>query len=311
MILTVTLNAAVDRTYRVDGFRLDAVNRPTESRVVAGGKGVNVARTVLRLGGAAMATGILGGRNGRFIAASLRLEGIRGSFVWVRGESRTCIAAVDPSRRSQTEINEVGPEVSLRAMRRLLRLTSRLFRSETLSFVTMSGSIPPGMPADVYRLLIEEARRWGIRSVLDSSGEPLRQGALAEPWMLKPNLLELEHLTGERPNRPCDVAEVAARLVQGMTQVAVVTMGAAGCVCVTNTERFMVRAPEVPFVSAVGSGDAMLGAMLLALRRGRTWRDAVAIGVGAGAANACEYGAAFVSPEAVENLAAVASVEDL
>ena len=311
MILTVTLNAAIDRTYRVESFRLDAVHRPSACWIVAGGKGINVARTVKRLGGEARATGILAGHNGRFIAGSLRAENIRGSFVWVRGESRTCIAAVDPVHRTQTEINETGPTVPPSAAGRLIRRVRRMIEAEATRYLVLSGSIPPGMPNDVYARITEEARRAGVHVVLDSSGEPLRRGAAVGPWMIKPNLLELEHLTGKRVSRPEEAASVARGLLSPRTEAVVVTMGSEGCVCVSERQCFHVAAPEVPFVSSVGSGDALLGALLWALVQGWDWRAAVRYGVGAGAANVCEYGAGFVDPAKVERFARSATLREL
>lgn len=311
MILTVTLNAAIDRTYQIAGFQLDRVHRPERCWIVAGGKGINVARTAHRLGGSAFATGILAGHNGRFIRSSLQEEGIPGEFVWVRGESRTCIAAVDPMRRSQTEINEVGPIVPPRAMERLHRLADRLLASGRFQHMALSGSVPPGASNDVYARLTELARRRGVRVVLDSSSEPLVIGSRARPWLIKPNLLELSQLTGERPATAAEVRDVARRLLGAGTEAVIVTMGAAGCVCVTSEEAFHARTPEVPFISAVGSGDALLGALLVAVERGQCWRDAVRFGVAAGAANACEYGAGFVDPERVQSLFAQATVEEI
>lgn len=311
MTLTVTLNAAIDRTYRIEGFKLDVVHRPSACWIVAGGKGINVARTMRRLGGSAKATGILGGHNGRFVAESLRSEGIDGSFVWVRGESRTCIAAVDPGRRTQTEINETGPEVGARTVNRLVTLIDGLLLSGEFDVMTMSGSIPPGVPDDVYADLIMLAHRHGVRTVLDASGEPLRKGAKAGPWMVKPNLVELEHLTGRRAHSAREAANLAEAVLGNGTEAVVVTMGAAGCVCVLGSERFAVSAPEVPFISAVGSGDALLGAFLVGIGRGMDWRKAVEYGVAAGAANACEYGAGFVQPTMVEQLAERVAAEGI
>lgn len=308
MILTVTLNAAIDRTYQVENFRLDVVHRPSACWIVAGGKGINVARTVTRLGGHARATGILAGHNGRFIAQSLREEGIEGRFVWVRGESRTCIAAVDPVRRSQTEINEAGPHVSVGAVRRFVRLITAMVANEPYEFVVLSGSVPPGVPDDIYDRVQKALKPSGVRVVLDSSGEALRQGVKTQPWLIKPNRLELEQLTGVTAHTPTDCVEVASRLLSEGTKAVVVTLGADGAVCVTENSAFHVPAPQIPFLSAVGSGDALLGAMLLALSQGADWQNAVRYGVGAGAANACEYGAGFVTREAVARWSALTTV---
>jgi hypothetical protein len=112
LILTVTPNAAVDKTYTVENFTIDRVHRPASWRIVAGGKGINVARVYAELGGDAMATGFLGGHNGDFIRESLRTEGMKHDMVHTAGESRVCIAVLDPVNKTQTELNEVGPEIS-------------------------------------------------------------------------------------------------------------------------------------------------------------------------------------------------------
>ena len=303
MILTVTLNAAVDRTYRCDGFRLDVVNRPQESWIVAGGKGINVARVVTRLGGEAVATGFLGGHNGDIIADSLREEGIRNEFVRTAGESRTCIAAVDHLRRSQTEINEIGPTISVEELSALKQRLSGLLAEARPTMAVFSGSIPLGVPEDVYEDLGGIPGSMGIPWVLDSSGEALRRGVAARPWMVKPNLVELEHLTGVAVEDPIRVGELAATVLGNGTEVVMVTMGAEGCVVVTLNERFWVKPPEVPFVSAVGSGDSLVGAFVLAVERGSSVEEAAVLGVGAGTANACRYGAGFIEPDAVEQIA--------
>jgi 1-phosphofructokinase family hexose kinase len=311
LILTVTLNAAIDRTYRIDGFSLDVVHRPSACWIVAGGKGINVARVVTRLGGQAFATGFLGGHNGQFIADSLQEEGIPGEFVTVEGESRTCIAAVDHLRKSQTEINEVGPTIRPDELKAFVGLYERLVVGLEPRFVVLCGSLPMGVPDATYRMLIEAAHRAGVPCVLDASGQALREGAGAKPWMIKPNSAELEQLCGRRADTPTDVAELAASVVAGGVEIVVATMGARGCVCVTARDRFWVASPEVPFVSAVGSGDAFVASFLVMMERGATVRESCRYGVAAGADNACRYGAGFVERAEVERLAATATVQDL
>lgn len=311
MILTLTLNAAIDRTYRINGFKLDVVHRPEECWIVAGGKGVNVARVVTRLGGQAVATGFLGGHNGEFIAESLRSEGIRDAFVRVQGESRTCIAAVDQDKRTQTEINEVGPPISQIEIAALTDRFTQLLKDLKPFAVTLSGSCPPGVPDAAYADLCAVAQGFGVRCALDGSGETLRRGATAQPWLLKPNLVELGQLTGEEARTPADVADVAMSALRGRTEIVITTMGADGCVCVTRDERFTLTSPEVPFISAVGSGDAFLAALLVSLERGAPLRDAARMAVGAGAANACRYGAGFIEADDVTRLAAKAGLVSL
>ena len=304
MILTVTLNAAIDRTYRIDGFALDRVNRPQESWIVAGGKGINVARVVSRLGGHVVATGLLGGHNGEFIAGSLKAEGIRGEFVRMAGESRTCIAAVDHMRRTQTEINEIGPDVGESELQLFQERFDALLDELRPAYVTFSGSVPRGVNDHIYRDLIATASAHGAQSVLDASGEPLREGVGAKPWMVKPNAVELEHLTGCSVRSIAEAAAQASEIQASGIAVVAATLGANGCVLITKNDRFWARSPEVPFVSAVGSGDAFVGAFLASMEEGTTVQDACRRGVAAGAANACRYGAGFIDRYDVDRLAA-------
>jgi len=311
VILTVTLNAAVDKTYRVENFTLDRVHRPSEWRIVAGGKGVNVARVYQALGGKAVATGFLGGYNGRFIARSLQEEGIAADFVRTREESRVCIAVVDPVRSTQTEVNEVGPNIAPREVAQLKARFERLLSGTSFAFVALSGSIPPGVPETIYADLIALARRQEVRCALDASGAALKAGLEARPWVVKPNVHELAAVLGEVRHEPGALTEAAQRIVGTGVEIALVTLGRRGCICAAREGVWRAAPPEIRFVSAVGSGDSMLGAFLWALERGWCLPDAIRLGVGAGAANAEVYGAGFCTAERIRSLAEDVTVQRL
>lgn len=311
MILTVTLNAAVDKTYRIEGFQVDRVHRPSEWRVEAGGKGVNVARVYHTLGGAPLATGLLGGYNGRFVAEALRREGIEARFVATREESRVCIAVVDPASATQTEINEPGPLVRPVELRRFLALFDRLLAERSPRYVALSGSVPPGVPTDVYADLARRVARSGARCVLDASGDPLKAGATARPWMVKPNRFELSALTGRPLSGVREFARAACELVESGVGVAAVTLGAEGCVLAAEDGVWLATPPEVPFVSAVGSGDSFVGAFVYALEQGCSMPEALRMGVGAGTANATVYGSGFCSADSILEVASRVRVRRL
>jgi tagatose 6-phosphate kinase len=303
LILTVTLNAAVDKTYRVANFGLDRVHRTSEWRDAAGGKGINVARVHQTLGGRAVATGFLGGFNGRFIRAAVAAEGIEGHFVRTAEESRVCIAIVDPVTATQTEVNEVGPHVSPAEVAALKRRFEKLLRDRRFEVVTLSGSIPPGVPVDIYHDLIGAAHRQDVRVALDTSGEPLRIGYEARPWMLKPNAFELAALVGEVPADDPSVCEAAESLLGTGVEVVCVSQGKYGCVGVSATEAWKAVPPAIEFVSAVGSGDSFLGAFLYEMLRGGDFADCLRLAVGAGAANAAVYGSGFCTKQSICDLA--------
>jgi 1-phosphofructokinase family hexose kinase len=299
-VLTVTLNAAVDKTYRVEGFCLDRVFRVEAGRVVAGGKGINVARVLHTLGVPVVATGFLGGHNGAFILDSLQHEGIPGDFVWTQGESRVCLAVIDPVGGTQTELNEVGPTIhpeEVSALEQKLRALLPHF-----DYVTLSGSAPPGVPDDFHARVIRMGHEVGVKVVLDSSSRLLRHGVEATPWMVKPNRAELTDIFGWEPTGIADALQMARRLHEKGIEIVVVTLGKRGAIWVSSEGAWFAQPPEVEFVSAVGSGDSMLAAMLYATIQGMSAPDVLRWGVATGAANAAVFGAGFCTREQIEEL---------
>jgi len=300
LIITVTLNTAVDKTYTVENFALDRVHRPTVEKSVAGGKGINVARVLHTLGQQVIATGLIGGYNGGLILSSLDSEGIAHDFVRMRGESRVCVAVVDPANRTQTEVNENGPEVLPEEIEALQSRIRSLLPGA--SHLVLSGSAPPGVPDDFYARAIESAKEAGALAVLDSIGEHFRQGVRARPYMVKPNVAELSAYVGSELYTVGEILE-AARQVAGLgIPMVAVTMGRMGALATDGHEAWQASPPEIEFVSAVGSGDALLAAFLDALARGGDLPEALRVGTAAGAANAAIYGAGFCSAESVEAL---------
>ena len=306
MILTVTPNVAVDKTYRVDGFAVDRVNRPVQAFTGAGGKGINVARVYQTLGGQAVATGFIGGMNGRIVTKALADERIANESVRVAGETRVCIAVIDSRTGSQTEINESGPCVSKRDIRELLRRVERLLSQTSFRFVVLSGSLPPDAPDTLYAELIGICRKKGVRAVLDSSGAALMQGLIACPWMVKPNRTELEFVLKVSLDSS-QAAIHAAQLLHNEYNVAVValTQGAEGAVLAAQGETWQAKPPSIEFASAVASGDSFLAAFLWAWSHGERPGDssyALQLATGAGAANAAVIGAGFCTREQIFKL---------
>jgi tagatose 6-phosphate kinase len=315
VILTVTPNACVDKTYRIEGFALDRVNRPTLTHTVAGGKGINVARVYQTLGGEAIATGFLGGINGRIVARALQQEQIADRFVVIRGETRVCIAIIDPDAVTQTEVNESGPEVSARAVRALVRRVEGLLSQQRFEFVVLSGSLPPGVPVTLYAELIEIARSYQVRTVLDTSGPALRAGVAARPWLVKPNRAETEVLVGYPLVDSAALLAAAGELhcAHGIAMVAL-TLGDQGALLLAGEGTWRATPPSIRFVSAVASGDSFVAALLWAWQHGEqpgNPESALRLATGAGAANAEVIGAGFCSREAITMRAEQADVQRL
>ena len=210
MIITVTLNAAIDKTLAVPNFRLGRRHRAVEQTAMAGGKGVNVARALKALGQPVIATGVAGGPTGTLITEALTNEGILNDFLRIREESRTSTAVIDPTSGEQTEINEYGPLVSESELDHFVE--KLLYLAKGAAMCVFSGSQPRGVDAGLYGRLIDELRRLGVSTVLDSEGEPLQIATRKGPDLVSPNELEAEGLVGrefaDEEDRVAGVAEM-------------------------------------------------------------------------------------------------------
>lgn len=297
MVLTVTPNAAIDKTYIVEGFGLDRVHRPSHETTVAGGKGINVVRVLAALGRDGLATGFVGGAVGDAIVESLDKERLPHDFVRVSGESRLCIAIIDPKSGTQTEVNENGPTVSPDEVDRVLDKIAELLPGK--EFVVLSGSVPPGVPTSFYGDIIKLARKLGVRAVLDTSGEHLKEAVQAAPFMVKPNIAELSQLAGQELVTLEEISRAAKSLKQFGVVLTTVTMGRSGAMVTDGVHTWKATPPEIKFASAVGSGDSFVAAFLDSLLRGESASTALVAGTAAGAANATTYGAGFCSKESI------------
>lgn len=306
MIVTVTLNAAIDRTLTVPNFQRGQRHRASAGVTLAGGKGINVARALKTLGVPVVATGLLGGSTGSRIVEELTSEAILNDFVHIEGESRTSTAVVDPTGGTYTEINEWGPAVRPEELETLLEKLRYLTQGAEL--VVFAGSLPRDVADDFYAEATRELSRRHVNVVLDTEGEPLRQGVEAEPFLVTPNQSEAEALVGQEFHDDEDfrlaldsVAEMGARNVLITTDH--------GCVALVredrgDPQRFRAVAPRVDPVSAVGSGDVLLAGYVAARHAGRTHEESLRAAVAAGAASTLEVGAGRFDPRQAGRLQA-------
>src|SRR6202795_1280534 len=212
MIITVTLNAAIDKSLSVPNFRLGRRHRTVEQRTMAGGKGANIARTLKALGQPVIATGLGGGAPAPPLVEPPPGESILNDFGRIREESRTNTSVLDPTNGEQTEINERGPSVSEREVE--LFHDKLLYLARGAAIVVFAGSLPPGVEPDIYAELIADLERMEVTTVIDTDGEPLRRAVRAEPDVVSPNVLEAEELVGHEfageEERSQVVREIAA-----------------------------------------------------------------------------------------------------
>ncbi len=294
MILCVNANAAIDKTVVVPGFHLDAIQRPERVLALGGGKGANCARGLQRLGETPLVMGWAGGFNGGFIEAELRGEGIATAFVPVDAESRTCLSILDPDGGTLTELYERGepvPEAKVAEFKALFQE-----RVPGCAAVTLSGSLPPGVPPDFYADLIALARAAGVPALLDSSGAALRHGLeQGQPALIKPNAAEFAELCGRPLPTRDDQARAAREMARRWGTIVVVSLGAAGALVAADDAVHRVASPPLAIKSAVGSGDCLLAGLAHGLTHGMPPQDAARYGIAAGTANALTVGAGHFS----------------
>ena len=298
MITTVTLNASVDKAYVMEKEIVGGtVMRVQKCRNSAGGKGLNVSRVIDLCGADVKATGLAGGYNGSYLEKLLEEDGIRNEFCHIAGETRSCINILDP-KFSSTEFLEPGCEVTGEELDTFFARFPEIIADS--SVVTLSGSIPKGVPTDVYAKLVSIARENGKQVLLDTSGEPLTRGMEAVPTLVKPNKDELEDLFSVKVRSIEDVLACAEKLADTGIEYVVVSMGGDGALMLCKDGVFRAVSPDVDVVNTVGCGDSMIGGFAVAFERGLSPADALRYASSVATANALSPNTGDFDP-AVQN----------
>lgn len=309
MILTVTLNPAVDKTYTAGELITGNVNRMRTAMSFAGGKGVNVARVLRQYGQRVCATGFLGGYAGDFIEDSLLDKHVECQFIRVEGETRSNMNIL-ADNGFVTEILEPGPLVEEEALAEFLEVYEELIAE--CEIVVLSGSIGRGMPEDIYKTLIEKARLKGLRTMLDTSGESLRAGLEAKPYFIKPNQKELEYIVGHKLVNREDVIEAALEVHAGGIAHVVVSMGKNGLLYVcSGGVALYARAENVQALNTVGCGDCVVASFAMSFMKKEKREEALRRAAAISAANATTLKSADVPFGTAEELYESITVEKL
>lgn len=288
MITTVTLNPAVDKTIEIDNFCVGTVNRISSARLDAGGKGINVSKVIQSLGGRSRAVGILAGNNGRFIKEYLDSMEIENDFVFIDGETRVNTKVVDRVKHTNTDINESGPQVS---DENLDKLSNKLYKDlGKSSLIVFSGSVPQNVDKRIYKTWIEQAKDKGIKTILDADGELFKQGIKAGPYLVKPNINELEALFAQKINSVDETLKLSRGLLDYGIEIVVVSLGADGALFVRKNSSILAKGIKVEVKSTVGAGDSMVAALALAIDKGYDFEKAVRLSVACGTASVMTSG---------------------
>jgi 1-phosphofructokinase family hexose kinase len=300
VILSVTLNPCVDHALFVEHLNISDTNRVSRTETDAGGKGVNFSRVVAELGGVTTATGFLGGGPGAFIRKVLEGQGVQHDFVDIAEDTRMNFSVEDTSGVPPTTLNEKGPLITSDEWNSLLDHVSQYARKAT--WVALGGSLPPGVPIDAFATLTNLAKDCGAKVLLDADGEPLKQGLVAIPQMIKPNAKEASRLLGT-PIDTLDQALVAVQSLLGLgTEIAIISRGADGAVLATKEGVWSGGSPTIETHSTIGSGDSLLGGFLWALESGKPIDEAFRYGLAAGAATATTDGSEIARRPVIDRL---------
>ena len=311
LIVTVTLNPAIDQTIEVERFIEGDTNRVDSIRYTIGGKGIRVARVLKELGYEPLAMGFAPGASGRMIENQLADSGIGTDFAFIPGETRTNVTIVDREHRQHTVLSARGPYVEAADLDDLYARIRRRVRAET--WLVLAGSIPPGAGGEVYARLIEEASGRGAFSALDADGSVVREvlDRGVRPSLLKLNARELGSVFDAPTETEGEVIAAAQTLRALGVPSVVVTRGALGAIALTESGGYRVHTPDVAIVSALGAGDAFLAGLLLGLRRHETWPQALARAAAAGTAASMVAGTGLCRAAEVDELLPRCQVEFL
>ncbi|WP_406726817.1 1-phosphofructokinase family hexose kinase [Streptomyces sp. GD-15H] len=296
MILTVTLNTALDITYRVPALRPHASHRVTEVIERPGGKGVNVARVLAALGHEVTVTGFTGGLTGRLLREGLTATpGLTDALVPVSGTTRRTVAVVDERSGTTTQLNEPGPTVSPAEWNAFQEVYEDLLT--VVSAVALCGSLPPGVPVGAYAGLARTARAAGVPVLLDTSGAALRRGVAGRPDIVKPNAEELAELTGS--HEPSRATQDARRRGAGAV---VASLGPQGLLAVTPEGRWRATPPAALRGNPTGAGDSLVAGLLSGLVDHLPWPARLTRAAALSAATVLAPAAGEFDPEAYEDL---------
>lgn len=300
MIVTVTMNPAIDKTVEIDTLCPGGLNRIQRVEYDAGGKGINVSKTIKELGGESIAVGFLGGNSGRTIENVLNQKGIRNDFVWVEQETRTNTKVFEKSGEL-TELNEPGPVISPEQSQELLDKISAYASEGTL--VILAGSIPSGVDSDIYAQIIRMVHEKGGKVLLDADGKLFRQALKAVPDIIKPNRVELEEYMGiDYRASEKELLDAAEKFLESGIETIAVSMGKSGAMFVRDGYQVKCPALSVKSHSTVGAGDAMVAALAYAWDQKLGSEDTVKLCMAASAGAVTTVGTKPPSREVVDEL---------
>jgi 6-phosphofructokinase 2 len=300
MIATITLNPSIDEHITVDGLVMEETNRWSKLTLYAGGKGIDVSRAIHEMGGITIAYGFVGGSQGRALEILLDEEGVPFSFTPIKQETRTNFIITDTVTSHQTRIGAPGPHISKKEFERFYRKMKQLHPAPDL--LVAGGSVPPGITEDVYYDIITEARAFGVKTILDSAGQWLKEGMKAKPYLIKPNVHETEEILDKELGTEEEIIKAAFDLLEMDIEIVVISRGKDGLIAVNRENIFKAVPPPVKVRSAVGAGDCAIAGLALRLAYGESLLEACRLAVAMGTAAVLTPGTKLCRRADVEKL---------
>ena len=309
MIITVTLNPAVDKTVTLPLFGVGKVNRIERMRMDPGGKGINVSKVIQSLGGESVAMGILGGAPGTYIRESLDGMGIEHDFLLVEEPTRTNIKIVDPELNTNTDINEPGCFISPQTLETVFKKVSR--RVKPGDVVVLAGKTPPASDESIYGHWTQRLHDLGAVVYLDVDGPMLRLGVQALPDLIKPNHEEFSQLIGRDLRSFKEIARAAMALIELGTREIAISLGAEGVLFISRAHCVHAQGLKVPVRSTVGAGDATMAALAYGYAMGMPFEETAKLALASGAASVMCAGTEAASPDVVEELVSLVQLHPI
>lgn len=309
MITTVVLNPAVDKIYFADNFQAGGLFRIKETITSAGGKGINVSRVIRALGEEVLSLGFKGGHTGEWLVEQLKKLGAMTEFIEVEGESRTNNNIIDRINGTETEVLEIGPMITERNIEDFISIYKKAL--EKTKILVCSGGLPAGVRDDIYKKLIIEAKKQGIKVILDASGEVLKQGIEARPYLIKPNLRELGGLVNRELKEISDIVEACRSIQRDGVELVLASLGEKGAVLVSTDRTLRVYVPKIEVANTIGCGDSMVAGFAVALSRGLGLEEALRLSSACGVNNAQYPQIGVVNKDEVYKLINEIRIEDI
>lgn len=300
MILTVTMNAAIDKRYVVKRFEEGQVNRVTTCTYTPGGKGLNVSKPASIAGAEVVATGFVGGHAGDYIVDSLKNFGIKSEFYHMNEESRSCINIWNEEKREQTEFLEPGFTVSEKDFDKFMEKFEKLIVQADV--VAISGSLPKGLDGTAYQRMVKAVKDAGKKVILDTSGNLLEMGIKAKPTMVKPNIDEIRMLTGSHCDTREELVEAAQKIHRAGIEVVVISLGGEGSVLVCDNGVYRAVVPKIDAVNTVGCGDSMIAGFALGFEKNLPIEETLKLASAISAAAALREETGFFVKEDMERI---------